>query len=249
MTRPVIGITTQNLHAIDNIPGELPSSWMMNQRYFYAATAFGAVPWMIPLLDDDEATLREIYLRLDGVLIPGGVDMAPETFGETPHARLGRTDPARDFVELTLTTWCIADRKPLLGLCRGAQVINVALGGTLYQDIEAQCPAAIKHDYFPTAGFSRDYLAHTVELAAGSRLAQVAEGRSLQVNSMHHQGIRTLAQGLVPTAVAPDGLVEAVESPNGQFLVAVQWHPESLIEHDPATRRLFTSFVEAATRV
>ncbi len=164
----------------------------MNQRYFLAATIVGGVPWMVPLLDDDEATLREIYERLDGVLIPGGVDLDPATFGESKHPKLGAVDPARDRVELQLVRWALADRKPVLGLCRGIQVMNVALGGTLYQDLAEQVPAGIKHDYFPTAGFERDHLAHEVSLAQGSRLRAMMERPSFLVNSMHHQGIKSL---------------------------------------------------------
>src|SRR5215813_5277830 len=119
--RPVIGIPTQTLHAMDGIPEALPQSWVMNQRYFTAITDVGGVPWMIPLLDADAETLREIYDRLDGLLLPGGVDMDPVAYGEPATPGLGRTDPARDRVELQLTGWAIEDRKPVLGLCRGLQ--------------------------------------------------------------------------------------------------------------------------------
>jgi putative glutamine amidotransferase len=244
--RPVIGLTTQTLHAIDGIPPALPESWVMNQRYFFATTVVGGVPWMIPLLADDVETLREIYLRLDGVLIPGGVDLDPRSYGEERHPRLGAVDPARDQVEIQLVRWALADQKPVLGLCRGAQIINVALGGTLYQDLADQFPGALKHDYFPTAGFSRDHPAHEVALATGSRLLAVMERQRVMVNSMHHQGIRTLAEGLVPSAVAPDGLIEAVERPGEHFLVGVQWHPEMFEVTDPHTRHLFREFILAA---
>jgi putative glutamine amidotransferase len=246
--RPVIGITTQTLHSIDGIPAALPESWVMNQRYFLAATIVGAVPWMIPLLDDDLSTLREIYERLDGILIPGGVDLDPATFGEERHPKLGAIDPARDRVELQLTRWAVEDKKPVLGLCRGIQVINVSLGGTLYQDIADQVPAAIKHDYFPTAGFERDHIAHEVALAPGSRLQTAMERSTIKVNSMHHQGIKDLASALVPSAVAPDGLVEAVEHGSDHFLVGVQWHPEVFEMTDPHTRHLFSEFVRQAVK-
>ena len=123
-----------------------------------------------------------------GILLAGGVDMDPCTFGEPPHPNLGRIDRDRDTVELQLARWALEDRKPILGLCRGHQVLNVALGGTLWQDIEAQVPEAIKHDYFPTAGYARDFPAHEVALAPGSRLARAFGGTSIRVNSMHHQG-------------------------------------------------------------
>lgn len=243
--RPIIGITTQNLHAIDGIPEGLPQSWMMNQRYILAATNAGGIPWMVPLLEDP-AALRAIYDRLDGILLPGGVDLDPATFGERPTARCGRLDPARDQIELQLTRWALEDAKPLLGLCRGIQVINVASGGSLYQDLESEFPDSIKHNYFPTAGYARDYLAHAVALEPGSRLQVAMDRPVITVNSMHHQGIKQLASALVPTAWAPDGLIEGVESEDDHFMVGVQWHPEMFEASDPGTHRLFQKFIEAA---
>ncbi len=244
--RPVIGLTTQTLHSIDGIPPQLPSSWVMNQRYFLAATMVGAVPWMIPLLDDDLETLREIYERLDGVLIPGGVDMDPAQYGEAPHPALGNLDPARDRVELQLARWAIADGKPVLGLCRGLQVINVACGGSLWQDLAAQRPESHKHDFFPPAGYAREHLAHEVRVVAGSRLRALVGVDRLPVNSMHHQAVRRLGAGLVASATADDGVVEALEGAGTPFLVGVQWHPEVFEMTDPHTRHLFGSFMAAA---
>ena len=244
-SRPLIGVTTQTLQAIDGIPEGLPQSVVMNQRYYHAAAMAGAAPVLIPLLDDIEA-LRAIYERMDGILIPGGVDLDPATFGETPHEKLGRIDPARDRVEIQLAKWAVEDEKPVLGLCRGLQVINVALGGTLYQDLEAEYPNAIKHDYFPNYGFERDYLAHDVALVSGSRLEHALASPNIPVNSMHHQGIKVLASGLAPSATAPDGLIEAVESTDGNFVVGVQWHPEVFECDDPNTEHLFSAFLSAA---
>lgn len=245
MTRPLIGIPTQTLQSIDGIPEVLPHSWVMNSRYYLAAAAMGAVPVMIPLFDGDVETLRAIYDRLDGVLLAGGVDMEPRTFGEAPHPQLGRTDRARDEVELQLAHWAIAEGKPILGLCRGHQVLNVALGGTLYQDIESQIPGAIRHDWFP--GFPRDYLAHDVNLTVGSRLQDAIGGVTMPVNSMHHQAIKSLAPGLLVSARAGDGVIEAIESEGPNYLVGVQWHPEVFEQRDERTRKLFQSFVHAAT--
>ena len=128
------------------------------------------------------------------------------------------------------------------------QILNVAAGGTLYQDIATQMPVAIKHDYLPFGGQThrRDYLAHDVTIAPGSRLARLFGAQSIKVNSMHHQGVRTRGDGLTPTAHAPDGLVEALEGEGPNYLVAVQWHPEALTERDASTKRLFAEFVEAA---
>jgi len=245
--RPIIGIPTQTLHSIDGIPEGLPESWVMNQRYSRVVAAAGGLPVMIPLLDDED-TLRALYDRMDGVLIPGGVDLDPATYGEAALPTCGRLDPARDRVELMFARWALDESKPLFGLCRGLQILNVAMGGSLYQDIAAQRSDAIKHDYFPTAGYARDHLAHPVTVTSGSRLDAIVGTAPLRVNSMHHQAVKDLAPGLVATAVAPDGVIEAVESTGSQFVLGVQWHPESLTERDPRMHRLLTGFVGAASR-
>lgn len=247
-SRPVIGIPTQTLHAIDGIPDHLPESWVMSQRYFHAVTALGAIPWMIPLLERDLETLREIFDRLDGLFLAGGVDLHPDSYGHTLEPLTGRTDPPRDRVELVLTRWAIEEGKPVLGACRGMQALNVAAGGTLYQDVHQQRTNAIKHDYYPIQGYPRDYRAHEVEILTESRLAGVVGSARARVNSMHHQGVRDVPPGMVATAWAPDGLVEAMELDGDSFVVGVQWHPEVLVDSDDATRRLFEAFLEAASR-
>ena len=244
--RPVIGITTQTLHSIDGIPPALPSSWVMNQRYFRAAIQSGAVPWMVPLLDDDMETLREIYERLDGILIPGGVDMNPAEYGEHKRQECGNLDPARDAVELQLVRWAMDDGKPVFGLCRGMQVINVARGGTLWQDLATQQGALNKHDFYPTAGYARDHHAHNVTVKADSLLAELLEEELMDVNSMHHQGVKELGRGLVASAISPDGLIEAVEGTDGAFLLGVQWHPEVFELAHPHSSDLFRGFIRAA---
>jgi putative glutamine amidotransferase len=241
--RPIIGIASQTQESA----GELPRCWIMGQRYVHALTSVGAVPWLIPLLPDDLHTLRSIYERLDGLFLTGGVDVDPAQYGETRQPYCGRVDSARDQVELLLIRWALEDQKPILGVCRGIQVLNVACGGTLYQDVAAQVPEAIKHDYFPHQGaFRRDQLVHEVDLDRQSRLALSCGVERCRVNSMHHQGIKTLGQGLVASALAPDGLIEGIEGKNGHYLLGVQWHPEELVEAQPAMQRLFRSFVNAA---
>jgi len=242
--RPTIGITTQTL---EPAPGQLlPRCWVMSQRYVHVLAAAGAVPWVIPLLEGDESTLREIYERLDGLFLPGGVDVDPAAYGEARGPHCGPIDPARDWAELRLVRWALDDGKPVLAVCRGAQLLNVAFGGTLYQDVAVQHPGAIKHDHFPTGGRRRDELAHTVRIAAGSRLARLLEADALSVNSMHHQGIARLAPGLVAVATSADGLVEGVETADGHFVLGVQWHPEDLVDVDARMRRLFAEFVATA---
>jgi len=141
--------------------------------------------------------------------------------------------------------------KPVLGVCRGMQLINLAAGGTLFQDIADQMPGSIKHDYFPFAGqnFTRDYLAHEVSVVPGTRLAGVFGAGSLRVNSMHHQGVRDIGDGLVVSATSPDGLVEGLEGGNGRYVVGVQWHPEALTDSQAAARRLFDEFVQTASEL
>jgi len=171
----------------------------------------------------------------------------PGQYGEDREVFCGRVDPPRDAVEIQLIRWAAEDRKPVLAVCRGIQVVNVAMGGTLYQDVARQLPQAMKHDYFPTKDNpSRDYLAHTIDTRRGSRLGDALGAAPALVNSMHHQAIKQLAPGLAVTAHAADGVIEAVEADGPQFLVGVQWHPEELAERDPGMYRLFTAFVDAA---
>jgi len=244
VSRPVIGITTQTL---EEIPDELPRCWIMSQRYVKTLIASGAIPWIVPLLDDEE-TLRAIYDRVDGVFFPGGVDIDPDSYKEERTEACGRVDPDRDKTELMLAKWAIEDRKPILAVCRGAQLLSVAAGGTLYQDIGAEYPDAIKHDYFPKKGIhTRQDLVHPVDVVPNTRLSRLLGTGSVLVNSMHHQGIKKLAPTLAPNAFAPDGLIEGVESTDENFVVGVQWHPEDLADLDPTMRRLFDAFIEASS--
>lgn len=245
-TRPSIGIPTQTLQVIDGIPAGLPDSWVMNQRYYRAVASVGGVPFMLPLLDDDLEAMRCMFDQLDGVFIAGGIDLDPSTYGAERHEQTGRPDHARDRIELQMVRWAIEEGKPVLGVCRGAQVINVVCGGTLVQDIADELPDAEKHDFFPTEGFARDYLAHTIRLVPGSRLHGLFGSSEAPVNSMHHQAVRTLGEGLRATAYAPDGVIEALEAAGDAFIVGVQWHPEMLVDHDAATHRLFRGFIAAA---
>jgi putative glutamine amidotransferase len=242
--RPIIGIATQTQAAI---PGELPRVWIMSHKYVQVLSSLGALPWLVPLLPNEPETLRAIYDRLDGIFLTGGVDVDPSHYGEERHPKCGHTDRDRDAVEMMFVQWALADHKPLLAVCRGFQVLNVACGGTLFQDIGSQLPAAIQHDHFPTAAGTptRDYLAHEVTVDPRTRLGRYLGAQRVPVNSMHHQGIKALAPTLVPSAWAPDGLIEGVEGANGHYVVAVQWHPEELTAQD-GQRRLFTEFLTAS---
>ena len=194
-----------------------------------------------------EHAWRSIYQRLDGLLLPGGVDVDPALYGEARHPELGKVNDALDEAELVLTRWALEDDLPLLGICRGIQVLNVAAGGSLYQDVPAQIPGALQHR-FSSSKYPRDHRGHAVRIRPDSRLAQVFGAVDLAVNSRHHQAVKDVAPGFVVTAQAPDGVIEGLEKPEARFAVGVQWHPESLAASDPQMLALFQALVQAARR-
>jgi putative glutamine amidotransferase len=181
---------------------------------------------------------------LDGLVLGGGCDVEPARYGETTREDAGvETDPERDELDFSLLEAARRDGVPVLAICRGLQVVNVALGGTLIQDVRTQQPSAVSHDV-PQAPKTR--IEHAVSVSPGTRLAAVSAGSDLPVNSRHHQAIARPAAGLVVSAVAPDGVVEAAEAKQGPWLVGVQWHPENLAaDGEAASRRLFAEFARA----
>lgn len=238
--RPLIGIT---VHRRDSDVGRQDLLALMPQ-YVESVQHNGGLPVLVPLgLADDE--LRGLFERLDGLVISGGGDMQPLLAGAQPHESIYGVDPDRDRTEVNLIRWSAQTEKPFLGICRGVQVMNVALGGTLYADIAAQAPArSLKHNWFP--GFPRSMLAHPVAVVEETRLAGILGAPILDVNSLHHQAIKDLAAGAEAAAHAPDGIIEAIELPGHKFAVGVQWHPEWL-QDLPAMRRLFAALVDAAS--
>lgn len=240
MHTPIIGITTRK----DLTPAGLPAV-MLQQAYTDALIQAGAAPVLIPS-DLPEAAWRELLLRLDGVLFTGGGDIAVEHFNGESHPKVSGLDEARDLIELGLVRSVVADSKPFLGICRGLQATNVAMGGTLFTDIPDQVPNALRHDYQNADILEeRTHLVHPVRVEEGSRIGEILDQPVLQVNSLHHQGIKDLAPGLKAVAFAPDGIIEAIELPGHPFGLAVQWHPEWLTDQEP-TLRLFRAFVAAA---
>jgi putative glutamine amidotransferase len=212
--------------------------------YVEAIKAAGGIPMLIPLgLSEDD--LCAIFEQIDGLLLPGGGDVAAHYYGSEYLELIGDVDDDRDRVEIFLAQLAVSRQKPLLAICRGHQVLNVALGGTLYEDIISQLPEALPHDNYNL--FPRDHLAHSISVEPGSRLAAHFNGTAdVRVNSLHHQGIRVLAAELTTAATAPDGLIESVEVPGHPFAVGVQWHPENLIDKDPLMLELFKGLTAAA---
>jgi putative glutamine amidotransferase len=221
----------------------------MGQRYVRALTAAGAIPFIIPLLRGDTETLRDTYERLDGIFLCGGLDLDPSEYGEERMPECDTPDLDRDWTELTLVRWALAEGKPVFGVCRGIQVMNVAAGGTLYQHVPREYDHGIKHNCFPTEPpFTRDYLAHNIDVENATFLSRVIAEREVLVNSMHHQAIKKLATEFRASAWAADGLIEGIERNDGGFTVGVQWHPEELCELHAPMKRLYDEFVGVAGR-
>jgi putative glutamine amidotransferase len=240
MSRPLIGITAG--FRAPQTDREVPT-YVSYTAVADNVTRAGGLPVLVPVGVDDD-TLRGIYERLDGVLLPGGGDIDSGHWGEALHPTVYGLDPARDRTEMTLARWATEDDRPIFGICRGHQVFNVALGAPLIQDIPSQFTSELTHNNFMP--IPRTHLAHVVAIEPASQLARIVGAtNAVQVNSIHHQAVRTPAPGLAVTAVSPDGLIEATEMPGKRFVLTVQWHPEDL-SSDDRMFNLFREFVRAA---
>jgi putative glutamine amidotransferase len=251
MYKPLIGLTPSHDTTTNDIS--------MRPTYLQAITAAGGIPMVLPL-EPEAGDLAQIVEVLDGFLFTGGPDVHPFLFGEETQIHCGNVSPKRDSLELSLLPLVMKAQKPILGICRGIQMLNIGLGGTIYQDIPSQfapssgniqnasgtCKAC-----FPLAHrqpFPHEIPSHTVTILPGTKMADICQKSAISVNSMHHQAVRDLASGCIASAVASDGLVEALEMPDYPFLVGVQWHPEYLWKQDPAAASLFQHFIEACRR-
>ncbi|MEM7800973.1 MAG: gamma-glutamyl-gamma-aminobutyrate hydrolase family protein [Chloroflexota bacterium] len=236
---PLIGLTTYRV----KVEGRDVTVDGLMSPYAKAVSAAGGIPVLIPL-SLSEAELNELRRRLDGIILPGGGDMDPIHYGGDSNGKIYGVTPDRDRVELHLAKEAVDKDQPLFAICRGHQVLNVALGGTLYEDVLDMMPGAIKHAYFTDA--PRDYHAHPVEIKADTKLSELLnEKTEIGVNSLHHQGIKDLGTYLLPNAYSPDGLVEGYEIPGHRFAMSVQWHPEELVHRDEDMRILFKAFIDA----
>lgn len=234
MARPVIGLTCGRHTSQDNVRVVGTS-----EAYTQAVLRAGGLPLLIPL-GLPGAELQRLVALVDGLLFTGGGDVEPERYQSQPHPLVDSVDPDRDQIEIDLLRHAAANGIPFFGICRGLQLINVAMGGSLYEDICDQHPGALQHQHFDDQ--PRDYRAHEVEIAPESALGQILEQSRVHVNSLHHQGIRELAPGLTASAWAPDGIIEGIELISDTFGLAVQWHPEWLPQDD-GMRRLFSAFI------
>ena len=232
---PVVGITC------GHDPSSKPDRWFVKAPYIRAVMEAGGIPLLIPPTWDEEL-LGRCLDRVDGLLLTGGVDVDPGLYGQAPHAALGRVDREWDALDVTAARLALARDLPVLGICRGVQVLNVAAGGTLYQDIPSQVANALQHQQ-SEPGWQAT---HEVTVAPDSRLAGILEATVVPVNTFHHQAVLDVAPGFRASAWAADGVVEGIESMVHRFALGVQWHPELMTERDAVQRRLFAGLVAAA---
>jgi putative glutamine amidotransferase len=235
--RPLIGIPCH--------PGFREGSgrpiYCNNRVYVHAVEYAGGVPILIPLLND-LGELDTLLPRLDGLLLPGGLDIYPDLYGEGLHPLLTQLDRQVDGLEFALADWALKEDIPTLGVCRGMQLLNVALGGNLYQDLSEQCPGNIPH---MNLHLPRTQIVHKVYVEAGSRMEKILGTRELAVNSLHHQAVKVSGKGVRISGRAEDGVAELLEVANYRFVMAMQSHPEEIYTREPACARLFAAFVKA----
>lgn len=232
MKKPLIGVTPLYDDAKESI-------WML-PGYMDVLLSCGALPLILPF-DSAQADVAQLVALCDGFLFTGGQDVAPSLYGEQTLPACGALHPGRDALEQVLYAQAFAADKPIFGICRGLQFLNVMQGGTLYQDLDTQMQGAVSHRMQPPY----DAPWHQVQLIAGTPLHALLGSAQISVNSCHHQGIRRLGKGLVPMAQAPDALVEAFYCPGKRFVQAVQWHPEFAWRTDTRQRQMIEAFVQA----
>jgi putative glutamine amidotransferase len=227
-------------HTCDDLLGEHASA--VPASYFNGLISAGAVPLIVPIISDQK-TIDALMGMAHGLMLIGGPDIAPSHFGQTSQPGLRQVTPARDAVELRLTKRALADKMPIFAICRGIQVLNVAAGGSLFQDIASQRPNAQNHDRYPDHGPCHP--AHPIKIEADSRIAAICGQTRMTVNSLHHQAIDRVGAGLSVVARSSDGIIEAIESKDDRWVVGVQWHPEWLLEDREDMPALFHAFCDA----
>ena len=238
------------------IPCRRDASVTYNQRpinaqstsYLTALSQAGGIPFLIPV-EGDISALRRLYEVAHGIFLAGGGDIAPSLLGQAPHPTLSDVQPERDEMEMILSRWAAEEGKPLLGVCRGIQVIAASTGGALCQDIPSEMPEATLHHYGYINERSPDWdeLVHEVQLSPSSRLAKRLQRDRLWVNSLHHQAVQSVVEPLEIIGRSSDGVVEVVELPAHPFYCGVQWHPEVFVPQDETSCRIFETFVEASS--
>ncbi|MDB5178645.1 MAG: peptidase [Patescibacteria group bacterium] len=241
--RPIIGLTSGEIHNIAE-PWS-PVAFGQSRTYVDSIIQAGGTPLILPL-SADEAVLRPLYELLDGLCLAGGNDLDPALYGQEPYTGASDHSALRDTTEQMLLRWALQDRKPLLGICRGMQLLNVESGGTLHQEIAQDLPGTLDHNA-STKLKSLEDLSHTLRLGPDSKLANILAAGPIGTNAHHHQAIDKLGAGVKATAWTSDDVIEAIELINYPYAIGIQAHPESLTSVEPRWAKLFESFV-AATR-
>ncbi|HZS78491.1 MAG TPA: gamma-glutamyl-gamma-aminobutyrate hydrolase family protein [Ktedonobacteraceae bacterium] len=239
--RPLIGIPTQ----ADYRDGTRRPVYCNNRSYIHAIEDAGGVPVLIPMLNDIHL-LDSLLARLDGLLLTGGVDIQTRLYGETPRTKVDVPDERLDELEMMLANWALQEDMPVLGICRGMQMMNVALGGTLYQDIQEDHPGSMTHC---RRDMPRDFLAHPIYISGGSLAEKALGTRKYLANSLHHQAVKTPGKGVVISGRAEDGVAEVLEVPDLRFALAVQYHPEEIYKKEATSARLLRAFVRACSHL
>jgi putative glutamine amidotransferase len=214
-----------------------------NRVYVHAIEYAGGVPILIPVIND-LSMFDTLLPRLDGILLPGGLDIAPSRYGEEPHPMLGDLTLQLDEMELTLTSRALEEDIPIIGICRGIQLLNVALGGTLYQDLPSQHPSNVRH---MNLNLPRSQPVHKVYIEPGSHMEKVLGTSEFMANSLHHQAVKDPGKGVRVSGRAEDGVAELLEAPDYRFVMAMQCHPEEIYLQEPICARFFAAFVKACT--
>ncbi|MGB2824844.1 MAG: gamma-glutamyl-gamma-aminobutyrate hydrolase family protein [Phycisphaerae bacterium] len=243
MSRPIIGITTGRRNIWSALSEGQTAAVTCSLAYQQSVERSGGAPVLLPRTDD-EAVVASVMSIVDGLLLSGGGDVVSLAYGAEPHPKTTYQDPIRDRMEFQAVRVAVERRLPILGICRGIQSLNVALGGTLVQDIHSEVPGASQH-------YTREretVLAHTVDIEGDSLLAKVLRTTATAVNSWHHQAVAEVAEGLRVNCRARDGVIEGIEARDGRSILAVQCHPEACCRDYPLFQRLFDWLVEEAGR-
>ncbi|HMM20845.1 MAG TPA: gamma-glutamyl-gamma-aminobutyrate hydrolase family protein [Selenomonadales bacterium] len=235
---PLIGIAAN----MEGAEGAGAERYFAGGRYVDAVVEAGGIPLILPIIRGRAAIKRQVQ-AVAGILLIGGYDVDPLIFGEEPHADLGPVFPERDEYELAVAGEAKGQQKPILGICRGLQVINIAFGGTLYQDL-SQIPGPVLQHRQPSRGH---VAGHTAEVVAGTMLERIFAARELRTNSHHHQAVKAVAPDFAVNARTRDGVVEGIEN-EPENILGVQWHPEMMFRHFPEMLSVFRWLVEAAGR-
>lgn len=241
MKKPVIGISgSLIIDDAGSFAGYKRS--YVNNDYILSVIRNGGIPFIIPFNENEEVIKAQMEM-IDGLLLSGGQDVAPKNYGEEPTPKLGDIFPERDDFEYGLLKSALEAKKPVLGICRGSQIINTYFNGSLYQDLSYIGKDVLKHNQVN----SPSMVTHSVTIDKSSKLFDIFGEEKIMVNSFHHQAVKKVGEGLVKTAKAPDGIVEAIEKTDYPFLVAVQWHPEMLQNSVDMMNKLFLRFIKEAS--